>query len=300
MQLSKDNIDTLAKFIYEDANINSLVNVIQNSGDNYVHNYLDFVALETNDKQAQIGLQLHQHVAELDTVFESITMTATDVYDMKACGVDAVEASTSKVIECTKNKLIRSVLSEIYSLGHENYLESFTRFDKLKTWVYKLFSKTYIKSYNVKNNTSLLGKLFLFGNKVAITCRRGSGDICIIGPGLLNKFIDMTMFVHADTVTNEIPGILQYAGNIGAIKIMVNNELPYNDKSIIVMRKSKRDESGLHLVYDKNALSIMTICEVTMAPKVGAKTKHKVFKTDNAKVFIQKFYVNYKENSKLL
>jgi hypothetical protein len=164
----------------------------------------------------------------------------------------------SSLLSNSNVNIINTVLAKIDLYATKKYDDSFTKCDKILKFIYNIFKKKYVKSVNVKNKVeNVVSEILIKSNKISYDGKNGGANICIVGPQLVSFLMKSEMFKtvskeelfkHKDDKGLTVMNLI-YVGKLTNIKIYVNNNLNYDDKSITLLRSPKEPEPGFYLRY---------------------------------------------------
>lgn len=305
---NKKGIDDIHKAIFGDPTLVQLVSVHQAKESIGTIMCLDFECTDTNtakqknvcdfDEYAVLGLKPTSQMFATKKHAASVTHKNELASDLKSWyGIDVKDIIVSQLIQIAKNELFEEVIDKIDSISNKYYLSTLTRWDKIKSWVYKLFKKQFIKKLDVENNVEkIVKKIFLHGNLISADGMRGPANSILVSSGMLSALQESAAYIHANVPSNIDKLPVQRVGQIGNFKIFVDYRKPWKDNSIIVFRNNSTHEPGLYLPWHEESTSVISISERSnpqMEAKAILNIGYNLIETKNTEKFYKKFYVNY-------
>lgn len=245
-----------------------------------------------SEETGYFGLKPRRQFFSLETYIASATVTREQIQDLHSqFGIDVLAMVENSLITEAKQQLIKQVLGRIDEIGESNYLATFTKCDKFKAWLWKIFKKKYQKTVDIeKDPRKLVAKILGYANQIAVDGRVGPATAVIVGTRLATILQDSAAFVYAN-IPKPGENIIYKIGSIRGLNIFVNASLTWMDNSVTVMRKGSPEQYGIHVPYHKHGAAVSVISEATMAPKIIFKSRHAVIATPGTKNLIKKFYV---------
>jgi hypothetical protein len=203
-------------------------------------------------------------------------------------GLDYDTEIISALINKSKSTILKNVLKKIDDIADKKYNNSFTRWDKILRYIYKIFKKNYVKAYNVKDDVrNIISKILYHSNYIHKLNRRGPANICIISSSLESVLSNYEQYVPNMLDSNF--NTFYKCGSIGKIQFYVDLHLNYDDKSITLMKSTSEDEPGIHLRYMDSKITTVTE-PYNRNEKSVIRNRVSVIDFD-AEDFIDKFYI---------
>lgn len=222
-------------------------------------------------------------------------------------GTDPYAYIRNDLINEVRHNIVRTTISKIYDLGERNLRNNYTKIDKFKNFLYKIFKKEYIKKTKVRSGENLSNILIKeFYQLKNGSCDSNNSDVSkfvIISPMIFSKFLQYpyTIIFHErsnQARTNLSTEDIYPIGKIHDITIYIDPCKEFNDTSIVMGVKSK-EVNNIIKVIDSHSFECDTIKVVsTSAPYIQASYYHDTIEViDNAEKNYKK--LNLKLSKKL-
>jgi hypothetical protein len=258
--------------------------------------FLDYVyegkGKTKESEEGVIGLKVFTKYIEAQAYKASIATTTEQLKDLnKTFGIDVIEMLKSTLINEVVVNIYKHVFDKIKGLCGKNEFEAkLTWKDKLTKFFYNIIGKPFKKKIVVDNIKMLISKILMSSSLIAVKGRIGAGNFIICSSGMNTILQDSPGFVYAGSgegCSITLPYL--YSGNIAnSIRVYVDMNMKFNDKTVYVGRTNQADQPGCQLMFYKYGSSIIADnIEVTLTPRITAQVKYIVA---DAGVFPQNQY----------
>jgi len=264
-----------AAFIIEKSKLSNFVEVQVVKNAIGTTTYLDYVYGEDKQSIKSIGLQQFSKSYQLETFQTSASVTREQISDLKGTfGIDVVAMVESVLVNETAIAMFKRFKTELDRLATVTYLNSYTKWDKFKAWLLKIFKKEYFKVSKVKTPTELLHLIVMEANRLNSLSRRGHVDYIIVNSQTGALLMDLPSYTMAPlNPIGRHNGTVYEAGHVAGLRVFVDPYMEWKNSTIYMGRKLKPDEPGIQFFYKEEADSIADIAEATMAPRIILKTR---------------------------
>lgn len=280
--------------IFGENTVQDFCRMIPINSDNGQITYLDYKYDGTEDDMGVVGLNVQQKFIQLQDYYVSALMGREQIQDLKTFGIDAISLTENTLINEAKKGVAKEAMKKIDELGEQSYLDTLSKWDKFKSWLWKIFKKKYIKYQDVKNNPRLLiAKILNMSYQIAVDTRRGPGTAVILSPGLGTVIQDAGGFI-SDKENVPLPGTtttIYPIGKMDDLTFYIDANRKWNDNAIHVVRKPDDSSPGLWIPWHEHGVTIQTIAEGSMAPKITLRLRYSIIEVGDAKKFVKKIYV---------
>ena len=213
--------------------------------------------------------------------------------------IDISELVIESVIKEASRSINKHYIERINNFADKTYKSTFTRKDKILSFLYRLFRKTYHKTIKVKTPSHLIALILLEDNRIMQKARKGLNDfvICSLKTGVFLKnhpsFCYFTKLLEGTKKLN--PDMIYPIGKIANLTIYVDPSMKFNDNSIIIGKKTNSEDTGLHIGYFPKGSSLNTIKEETGESKIELFMKYVITDIgENPEYMYSKFYYKTK------
>jgi hypothetical protein len=218
------------------------------------HGILTYLTTELKDTPSEdgfpeIGITTKTKHVELETYRVKSTINGEQIKDLDALhGIDAMTMVESALMGESSTGQEKQIYKKMKLLGYESNRKLWTKIQNLANkWT------GYIPMVDVSKNGELVRKVLLLSNQIAAASRIGPANFVIIGPGLLPHFSDSEGFspIEHDSSMGQrgLSGLIYKCGVYrGKIEILVNPNLSWKDKRVVIGRNNGPMNEGIFLV----------------------------------------------------
>lgn len=191
----------------------------------------------------------------------SASVTRNQIRDLKAmAGIDVIEMLTNTLINEASLLISKETLSYLHDLADKNKL-NYSIVDKILSFIYKLGKRKYVKKIKVDSADKLAQYILMMSAKLCGKNKSGTADFCIVGAQTCSILQDSKYYTSTQ-ITQTLKttkGSIYEMGTIDNIKLFVDPQLSWNNNSVLLGRKTKTYNTGLHLVFNtaKTSMSIV-------------------------------------------
>jgi hypothetical protein len=198
-----------------------------------------------DDGFPEIGVTTKTKNVELESYQVKSTVNGEQIQDLSIHGIDAEEMIKSALINESNMGQDKHIYKKMKLLGYESNRKLWTKIQNLANkWT------GYIPMVDVSKNGELIRKVLLLSNQIAAASRMGYANFVIVGPGLLPYFMDSGGFspVEHDSLMGQ--GSLIYKCGVyrGKIDILINPNLKWTDKRVVIGRDNGPMNEGIFMV----------------------------------------------------
>lgn len=224
--------------------IKNYIAVSQVDGGNASLTYLSQKPILHGDGTNEIGITTEVKHVELQTYQVKSTMSSEQEQDLAAIGIDAVGMLRSTL----ENEAVQGQDKQIYKkmklLGYESNRKLWT---KLQNFANKYTG--YLPMTDIREKGSLVRKINLLRNQIAVSSRMGRANFVIISPGLLYHFTENPEFEVSEHDSSTQVGLVYKCGTYrGEMHVLVNPSISWPDKRVVIGRTTALGNEGIYLV----------------------------------------------------
>ena len=270
--------------IIELSETEKFVEVIVIDAPTYTYDYKDYAdTYKTTTKEFQKFVATGDFRISCAVTQEQITRLKED------WNIDVYAMVQNALINEASYGMIKHLMSRMGELARKNYLNDYTRLDKLKIKAYNFANKfhtkknslgyvstiEYKKKTKVKSHRDLLKLILRESNTIDRNGKWGYGNfaVCSIKTAtILQQHSQYIMFPQEETVSN--PGKPYPIGQIAGVTIYVDPFMLYADTNIYIGVKTKTGLPGIKIFVYANGLETKVETEGLGAPKIVYKMRY--------------------------
>jgi len=217
-----NNLEFLIPVHFIDSYVSEVNFIDYFNNKNSVKVFSKFIQVETCQTSAMIAEDLH--------------------YD-----IDQKNIIKNVLLNETSSTLVKNSLNKIKEVAL--YLELYNFWDKILSIFYKIFKKKYEKIYKIKNSKDLIVKILYAGNIIMEKSRIGLPSFIICSSGTANYLSSSSQSFVIEHPKSTNFGTITLFGKIAGTHVLVDNNMKWDDNTIIIGRKSEYDKPGIHLYF---------------------------------------------------
>lgn len=196
---------------------------------------------------AQIELKLREKFFELQTFRVNSKMPKEQMLDIQALhGFDATRMMRDVLENESEAGTQKLVIQKISDLGTISFEKTWTPFQKkMNEWF------GYIPKVKSDSGQQLAYEIILYSRKIADKSRIRQGNFVIVGPSILLKIEDSTLYTYGNQnrIDQVSPTSIAYKGNLlGNIAVFLDPYRSRDDRRITVGATTENNEEGLILI----------------------------------------------------
>lgn len=207
-----------------------------------------------------------KHV-ELQTYQVKSTMSSEQEQDLAAIGIDAVGMLKSTLENEATQGQDKQIYKKMKLLGYESNRKSWTKFQNFANK-----HTEYLPMVDIREKGSLVRKINLLRNQIAVSSRMGRANFVIISPGLLYHFTENPEFEVSEHDSSTQVGLVYKCGTYGGeMHVLVNPSISWPDKRVVIGRSTAIGNEGIYLVEssgENNFIKSARIEGVSLKPMV--------------------------------
>ena len=220
--------------------------------------YLDY----EKEKPSELKIQSYQKVVHTEKHNIVVAITRDQMSDMKIKDLDSVDLLYNVLLNECQQYMTKAFISHLKELAEITYRKSFSKFDKMFSFIYDLFKKKYIKTIKITDNKQLLLKILTECNKITAKSRYGMGDYIVCGAQTYTLLSENEYFIK--NITNHITpynsGDMYLAGQLlGNISVYVDPYMKWAYTTVYVGRKIKENQPGINFMFNKNGMTLVDL-----------------------------------------
>lgn len=274
--MEENELKAMAAFIIEKSQLSNFAEVQMTKNSIGSTQYLDFVYNEAGEGIKTIGLQSFSKTYQLATYQTSATVTREQISDLKGLyGIDVLAMVQNALVNESAIMVLKKFKEELDKLATLTYLATYTKFDKFKVWLYKIFKKEYVKVFTVKTSQALLGRIITESQRLNSISRRGHVDYIIVNSATAAILMDLpsyTMKPIGAGISN-FNGTVYEAGSVAGLRVFVDPYMEWKNSTIYLGRKVRPDETGIQVFFNESVDAIQVIEEKSMTPRINIRTR---------------------------
>jgi hypothetical protein len=202
-------------------------------------------------------------IIQASTFQVSAVMSQKQISDLKDSHcVDANAFVINNLVSEMKNSMFRHYFDRIVQLSEASYRRSFTWWDRVKDFVYKLFGKVYQKKLKAKLANKLISRIIEECSYMDHITGTPSPSFIICSFKTAAILTNSSMYsANTNSSSEKLFSnncCFQPSGKIAHILIYVTPYMQYADSRVFIGKKSEKNKDGLKLFFYKNGISIDT------------------------------------------
>jgi hypothetical protein len=245
---------------------------------------------------SQIELKLKEKFFELQTFRVNSKMPKEQMLDIQALhGFDATRMMRDVLENGSESGTQKLVIQKISDLGRISFEKTWTPFQKkMNEWF------GYIPKIKSDSGAQLAYEIILYSRKIAEKSRIRPGNFVIVGPSVLLKIEDSTLYTYANHVRIEQTSpasLINKGGILGNIAVFLDPHRSWDDRRITVGATTENNEEGLILMEMESVIEeISTVtAEMDQSTTFILTKRLALVETENAAV---KYYT-FEETEKI-
>ena len=244
----------------------------------------------------QIELKLREKFFELSTSRITSRFPKEHILDIQALhGLDIRDMMKITMENESEMGTQKMITQRISDLGSHSFEKTWTPFQKkMNQWF------GYTPKIKTKNGQQLAYEIILYSRKIADRSRIRQGNFVIVGPSMLLKIEESTLYTFKgqNHIEESLPGSLINKGTIlGNIAVFLDPNRFWDDRKITIGATTENNEEGLILVEMESVIEEITAVtsEMDSATTFILSKRMALVETDNAAV---KYYT-FEETEKM-
>lgn len=167
-KLNEQSQKELIDGIFNDPFLKAVTNTIIMKLPVHHMTYLEYVEeRREGDGVSVIGLQPLTKFMETQRYNVTVQSNMEQLQDISRFGIDPISMLQGTLIDEATLHIQKQVWDNLSKRGDDSYLKTFTRKDKILTWIYKnILRKEYVKYVKVKNPRHVVSKILTLSNKI--------------------------------------------------------------------------------------------------------------------------------------
>jgi hypothetical protein len=245
--------------------------------------YLAHELKNNADGTNEIEVTAKSKHAQLETYQVKSTVSTEQVKDLSAIGVDYGGMLRSTLLSEAEQGQEKHIYKKMKLLGYVSNRKLWT---EIQNFAHKWTE--YVPMVNISKKGSLLGRIDLLSNMIAVSSRMGRANFVIISPGLLRHFIGVEGFEPSDHDSSTHIGTIYKCGTYrGEIDILINPAIKWTDGRVVIGRSNLATNEGIFLVESSegyNLSEIQSVDSPALMPMVETvlRSRYALVHTENA------------------
>lgn len=277
---SAEKLQEITNKILEKSQVENFIPLTIFDGPTGVVEYVDHDEAETTDKDIFDYLKIKPFTKFI--VVGNFKVSATfrqhQKEDLEKLGVNLLTTLTDAQINESASSLTKHYLAKLNELADKND-RNYTLWEKILSFLYNLVKKQYVKKVKIKSVKRLVEHIIMVSNKIYSKNKRGPANFCVVGLKTASLLQDSQYFTSLPLNTNlsSCNTNIYQLGTIANLKVYVDPYLTWSDQSVLIGRRTEKNEPGLHMVSYKTGTSINLIAEDVDNLKSILYTRYAVF-----------------------
>ena len=225
--------------------------------------YMDITPQDPNNTKfgdgeiEEIKMGIFNKVINLSAINISSSYSTSLENDIKKLhGIDIEDTIKNRILnesDTAKNLHLAKLYAQLAKISKDEFIYS----SKWKRFIKKVFKKIEFPEYIGDNYSSeavrtLIKKIIVHSNLLALRSRIGSADFIIVGSEIGSMIQDSKELVYKDTSKELNQNGIRMIGYIaGRIKVFIDPYMEFDDKSIILGKETKKNHPGVYFVYNE-------------------------------------------------
>lgn len=284
------------------------VDVIVIDAPTYGHNFKDYTdEFKTSTKE-------FEKFVAVGTFQVSCSVTQKQVQELREkWDIDVTAMVENVLMNEASIAVLKQLIARITEVARKNYLDDYTRLDKLKVKAYNFANKfrrknplsgevikvEYQKKTKIKSVEQLLKLILRESIVIDRNGKWGYGDfaICSIKTAtMLQQHSQYTMLPQEEISANSGVRLWPF-GKIAGITVYVDPFMLYEDHNIYIGKKTNRDEPGIKAFAYTDSVETQLVVKGTDAPKIAYRIRYAIVNVgESCKHLYRK--IDYKDDRK--
>lgn len=218
---------------------------------------------EFNKESGVFEVKVKPYAKFISTVPYTVTVSMSNrqIQDLnKQHDIDVMSMMSNVQINESAQALTKQYLALLNKIANKNNIE-YKIWDKILAFVYKLIKKEYIKKIKIKNTKDLVENILNTSYKICKKSLNGLADFCIVGINTACILQDSQTCISLplNTSLSSCNGNIYQIGTLANIKVYVDPNLKWDDRSVLLGRKANKLEASAHIVFYDKGTSISLI-----------------------------------------
>jgi len=201
--------------------------------------------LRTNaDGTNEIAVSTKVKHVELETFQVKSTISSEQEKDLGVMGIDVAGMLRSTLENEATQGQDKQIYKKMKLLGYVSNRKLWTKIQAIANkWV------GYVPMVNISKEGSLLKRINLLRNQIAVSARTGRANFVIISPGLLQYFTEDNEFKVSEHDSSTQVGLVYKCGTYrDEMDVLVNPSIRWTDKRVVIGRSTTSMNEGVFLV----------------------------------------------------
>ena len=268
-ELKRKEIFEMNEIILKNANVDDFIHIEHIDAPIRMFEYEDHVF----KNEHEFVYTMCSKVVSAELHSETISATSEQIKELvRNHGTNVVELTKSTLMDESSRSINRYVLNNIKKLSDVSYKKTFTRYDRIVEFIFRLFKKEYQKKTIVNSKKDLLKKILLESFDISKETKKGPGTYVICNSRVAMNLQDRYSFAPVeknDKIKTCCGSFL--VGKYANLTIFVDPYMSFNDNSIYIGRIVSKTETGLGMAIYDEGTAIKTVA--SMAENFEEKQK---------------------------